>query len=99
MNLQVRDHLIHGENVVAVATPRDADEPAVVTSADASATLLDVRAVASLLGCSIRHVYRLADAGRMPRPLKLGALNRWSRSTIEKWIASGCPRIDRRASK
>lgn len=36
--------------------------------ADVSApALLDVRAVASLLGCSQRHVYRLADAGRLPR--------------------------------
>ena len=40
-----------------------------------SAELLDVRAVAELLGgCSTRHVFRLADAGRMPRPIRLGSL-------------------------
>ena len=54
--------------------------------------MLDVRAVAAMLGCSQRHVYRLADAGRMPRPLKLGALCRWPRKTILEWIDSGCPR-------
>ena len=53
--------------------------------------LLDVRAVAVLLDCSPRHVYRLADAGRMPAPLRVGALVRWRRSDIEDWIAAGCP--------
>ena len=55
------------------------------------AALLDVEAVAGLLSCSTRHVYRLADAGRMPRPVKLGALVRWRCSEIEVWIAEGCP--------
>ena len=53
--------------------------------------LLDVRAVAELLGCSTRHVYRLSDAGRMPAPLRLGSLVRWSKSSIEQWIEAGCP--------
>ncbi len=34
------------------------------------ARLLDVVAVAALLGVSTRHVYRLADGGRMPRPFE-----------------------------
>jgi excisionase family DNA binding protein len=53
-------------------------------------SLLDVRAVAQMLDCSTRHVYRLADAGHMPPPLKLGALVRWRRQTVEEWIAGGC---------
>jgi len=53
--------------------------------------LLNVHSVAKLLGCSPRHVRRLADTGRMPRPVKLGALVRWSRLEIEGWIAQGCP--------
>jgi excisionase family DNA binding protein len=63
-----------------------------------SPALLDVRAVAEMLRCSPRHVYRLADAGRMPPPLKLGALVRWSRQSIEDWIAGGCKPI-RQAGK
>ncbi len=31
-----------------------------------------------------------ADAGGMPRPLKLGSLVRWSRGAIEAWISEGC---------
>ena len=50
------------------------------------------------LGCSTRHVQRLADSGRMPRPIKLGALIRWQRAVIEQWIADGCPNV-RNASK
>ena len=53
--------------------------------------LIGVREVAAMLGCSERHVYRLADGGRMPLPMKLGALVRWNRLLIKAWIASGCP--------
>ena len=55
------------------------------------AALLDVQAVADLLSCSTRHVYRLSDAGRMPSPVKLGALVRWPRHAIEHWLTDGCP--------
>lgn len=58
-----------------------------------SAMLLDVRGVAELLGCSPRHVYRLADAGRMPRPVRLGGLVRWSRDSICEWVTAGCPKV------
>lgn len=57
------------------------------------AELLSVNDVASLLSCSPRHVYRLTDGGKLPRPLKLGALVRWPRRAIEAWIADGCPSV------
>ena len=53
--------------------------------------LLDVQQVARMCCCSVRHIYRLADAGKMPCPLKLGALVRWPRAVIEDWIEQGCP--------
>jgi len=53
--------------------------------------LLNVNQVAALLNCSSRHVYRLSDAAKMPRPVKLGSLVRWSRRIVENWIADGCP--------
>lgn len=62
-------------------------------------TLLDVRAVAQLLGnCSTRHVYRLADAGRMPVPIRIGALVRWRRQELLAWLDAGCP-ATRRAGR
>jgi predicted DNA-binding transcriptional regulator AlpA len=51
----------------------------------------DVRAVGEKLFCSTRHVYRLADGGKMPPPLRLGALVRWDLDEIDRWIAAGCP--------
>lgn len=54
------------------------------------AELLDVGAVAAMLGCGRRHVYRLADSGRMPRPVKLGVLVRWRRAEVLAWIEGGC---------
>lgn len=51
----------------------------------------DVKAVAGKLDCSARHVYRLADAGRMPAPVRLGSLVRWDLDEIDRWIAAGCP--------
>lgn len=56
-----------------------------------TAAMLGVGDVAKMLKCSPRTVYRLADAGRIPRPVKLGALVRWNREAVEQWIAGGCP--------
>ena len=53
--------------------------------------MLDVRTVAKLLDCSGRHVYRLSDSDRMPRPIKLGSLVRWRKNLIFQWIDDGCP--------
>jgi excisionase family DNA binding protein len=53
--------------------------------------LLDVRAVAALLRCSPRHVYRLSDSGKMPPPVRVGALVRWRRADLDRWLAAGCP--------
>jgi len=55
--------------------------------------LLDVGELSRILGCSARHVYRLADAGRIPAPVKLGALVRWNRATVDAWIKQGCPAV------
>lgn len=59
----------------------------------ATTQLFDVQAVAELLRCSPRHVYRLVDAGRMPRPVKLGQLCRWPRRRILDWVDAGCPTV------
>lgn len=50
-----------------------------------------MNAVAEMLGVSTRTVYRLADAGKMPAPVKLGSLVRWNRARIEVWIEQNCP--------
>lgn len=42
--------------------------------------------VADLLKCSTRHIRRLVQQGRFPKPLKLGRLTRWQRGAIDGWI-------------
>ena len=68
----------------------DGDHPGAAADGR-SALMLTVGDVAALLACSPRTVYRLADSGRMPPPVRLGALVRWPRETIDTWVAGGCP--------
>lgn len=74
-------------------TPTNAAGGRTVGPERAPAELLDVKTVAALLNCSPRHVYRLSDAGRMPRPVKLGQLVRWRRSELLRWLDDGCPSV------
>jgi predicted DNA-binding transcriptional regulator AlpA len=53
----------------------------------------DVKSLAVVLGCSTRHVWRLRDSGKLPAPVQLGGLQKWARSTIDQWIAAGCPAV------
>ena len=52
--------------------------------------MLTIRDIARILNCSSRSIYRLVDAGRIPQPVKLGAMNRWPQQAFEAWIAQGC---------
>jgi excisionase family DNA binding protein len=63
--------------------------------ASLASALLDVQDVADALKCSRRHIYRMSDSGRMPTPIKLGALVRWNRDILMRWIADGCPPVRR----
>jgi predicted DNA-binding transcriptional regulator AlpA len=59
--------------------------------------LLDVKAVASRLGCCTRHVWRLRDQAKMPPSVEVGALVRWNSEVIDDWIRRGCPPHRRQA--
>ena len=67
---------------------------------EAEPVLLAVGHVASMLSCSERSVWRLSDEGKMPAPVRIGRLVRWSRDKLNEWIDAGCPRVRplRRAS-
>lgn len=53
--------------------------------------LLTIGDVAKVLICSPRTVYRLAERGRIPQPVRLGSLLRWPRRVIDDWVTHGCP--------
>jgi len=51
--------------------------------------MLDVVAVARLLKCSKRHVWRMCAAGEFPLPVTVGKrLKRWPRSVVVAWTES-----------
>ena len=75
------------------STPSNHSEPS------SEPALLDVNAVSKLCSCSTRTIRRLADAGSMPRPVKLGALVRWRRTDIQDWLQAGCPNLRARTAR
>ena len=73
-------------------------DPARQIDADAAdgRLLLSVADVARLLGgVGERTVWRWADSGRMPRPLRVGGRRLWRRHEIQRWVEAGCPKIAR----
>ena len=50
------------------------------------AELLSVNDLARVLNVSVRTVWSLRYAGRLPAPFKLGGSLRWRRATIDTWI-------------
>lgn len=59
--------------------------------------LLSVREVAAALAVSERHVWRLSDRGELPRPISLGRLKRWRRSSIDDWLNKAAAKARREA--
>lgn len=60
------------------------------TDPKASDRLINIRTVCEMLACSQRTIYRLVDAGAIPRPLKIGGMLRWRAAEIDEWLAAGC---------
>ncbi|MCL5281437.1 MAG: helix-turn-helix domain-containing protein, partial [Planctomycetes bacterium] len=53
------------------------------------------RELAEMLDVSLRQVWRLNSAGKLPRPVRLGGSVRWDRDEVLRWFKDGCP--DRQA--
>lgn len=65
----------------------------------AESALQAIGSVAFDLSTHPRTVTRMVESGAMPPPIRLGpsgSIIRWRRKEIERWIAAGCPRCDRR---
>jgi excisionase family DNA binding protein len=55
--------------------------------------------VAKVLNIGIRTIWRWADTGVMPAPIRAGVngrIVRWNRAVIERWVAEGC--LDQRGA-
>lgn len=54
-------------------------------------TLIDFPEAARRLDISTRHLRRLVDAGRTPRPIRLGGSVRFNAAALGQWVEAGCP--------
>jgi predicted DNA-binding transcriptional regulator AlpA len=50
--------------------------------------------VAELLGISVRSVWRLHSAHRIPQPIRLAGSVRWRVAEIQAWVDAGCPQLE-----
>ena len=53
--------------------------------------LIDRKDLSRLLCRSVASLDRDTAAGRIPRPLRIGAGVRWKLSEIRLWVAANCP--------
>lgn len=59
---------------------------------------LTVQDLSKRLQISVRSVYRLCDAGRIPWGRKIGGARRWLLAEIEGWEVDGCKPVRRATS-
>ena len=65
-----------------------------VLSTSKKNVLLNVEDLSSLLGISVRTIWRRESTGDVPKPVRIGGLVRWRRSDIDAWIEAGCPKTE-----
>lgn len=58
---------------------------------DDSTLLVSAEKLAQLLDISIRTLWRLRAAGKLPAPVRLGGSVRWRVDEVQAWIGLGCP--------
>ncbi len=57
-------------------------------SSKPNAALLTRKQVSTEIGLSERHIVRMVERGRFPRPCKIGTRHvRWFRSDLDAWLA------------
>ncbi|MCE9544156.1 MAG: helix-turn-helix domain-containing protein [Planctomycetia bacterium] len=70
---------------------KDGERSASKPAGEDDVQLITADHVAGLLGVSERTIWRLASAGRIVGPIKVGRCSRWRLQEVKRWIAAGCP--------
>jgi len=52
---------------------------------------ISAKRLAKMLDVSLRQIWRLKSAGKLPKPLRIGGSVRWNRQEIVNWFEAGCP--------
>ncbi len=53
--------------------------------------LVTASELAKLLGVSVRQIWRMNSAGKIPKPIRMGNCVRWMIKEIEAWLEAGVP--------
>lgn len=57
--------------------------------------LVNAGGAAQLCGVSENTWWKMKDSGRCPAPVRVGRLCKWRVDELRKWIAQGCPPVNR----
>lgn len=61
--------------------------------------LISARELATMLGISVRTVWRKVSGGELMEPVRIGRCTRWRLQEINEWIDAGCPPVEQSARK
>jgi len=64
-----------------------------MTRTDTAPMLIGADDVARIMGVSVRTLWRMLSAGKVPSPLRIGRNTRWRASELTAWIDRGCPSL------
>lgn len=48
--------------------------------------------LAEILGVSLTTITNYINEGIIPKPIKVGRLNKWEKEAIHRWVDEGCPK-------
>lgn len=54
-------------------------------------TLVNANQLAEMLAISVRHLWRMKAASKLPKTVKVGGCVRWLLKDIELYLELGCP--------
>jgi excisionase family DNA binding protein len=60
--------------------------------------LLDTKQVSKLLRVSPRTVFAMQKSGKLPAPIRIGRLVRWSSERLQEWALTGGSKLTARAT-
>lgn len=68
-------------------TPPQPDNREQAANSAIESEMLTVKDVAAMLSIGVRSVWRKAQDGRLPPPIKMTGSTRWPKTSLQDWIA------------
>lgn len=57
--------------------------------------LLNSADLMAMLNIGKSAFYQMKSEGRLPKPVKIGTIQRWRLADIERWLNAGCPTAEK----